>query len=330
MLNALKKKILDTYAAFHKISPEEIAFFLDLYYLLFKKRKITYDLYLPKGVSYLKNPFIRRFWRRQLYEYLDYRMDDACRVYQPYKHVILLNLGGYALTQIPNSISLLLKLRYLSLGFNNFKSLPTSIGKFKNLHELNLRYNHLTDLPKFLRNLPKLKSLLLSGNPISKTPVIISELESLKILDLNNIPMTSVSDSIMKIAEKYYAPYYINQGVVSHDAVILGLCEIFIGKYELEHNQYFEKESCKDGILWYGCPKFSYVLNEYGNIILLGLSMGQGIIEPNFQTFRCPEEVCDLPKLEEIWLRGGCYKPDLESVRDFNKEQSEKYKIYSG
>ena len=238
-----------------------------------------------------------------------------------------MNLGGYALTQIPRSISLLLKLRYLSLGFNDFKSLPTSIGGLKNLYELNLRYNHLTDLSRFLRNLPKLRSLLLSGNPISKTPPIISELEALKILDLNNISITSVSDSIRKIAEMYYAPYYINQGVDAHDAAILGLCEIFIGKTELIHNHYFEKEISKDGILWYGCPKFSYVLNESGNITLLGLSMGQGIIEPNFQTLRCPEEICDLPKLEELWLRGTCYKPDLESIRDFNKRQSERYKI---
>ena len=136
--------------------------------------------------------------------------------------------------------------------------------------------------------------------------------------------MTSASDSINKVAEKYYAPYYINQGVQANDAIILGLCEIFIGKNELRHNQYFEKETCKDGILWYGCPKFSYVLNESGNITLLGLSMGQGVSEPSFHALRCPEEVCALPKLEEIWLFGEPCEPNLRSIRKFNKEQSER------
>ena len=329
LMCALKKKIIEAYASFHDISPKEIEFFLDFYYLLLKKRKTNYVLKLlenPPSYPRSYTPFARGFGNAPLSQYLNYTENEGNRVYIRNKHIIFLDLGGYGLAKIPESIRLLSKLRYLSLDYNELKSLPKSIGHLKNLYELNLRYNNLTDLPKSLEKLTNLKSLLLSGNKFLTVPKIISKLGKLKILDLNNMSLASISGDVLKIAEKFYAPYYVNEGVVPEEAIILGLCEILIGKTEYEYKSYFEKVWGEEGILWYGCPKFSYVLNENGNITLLGLGMGQGVADINHRIFRCPEEVCDLPKLEGLYLCGGWCEPELELIKEFNKKQTERGK----
>jgi len=80
--------------------------------------------------------------------------------------------------------------------------------------------------------------------------------------------------------------------------------------------------------LWYGCPEFSYVMNENGNITLLGLGMGQGIEYINHQFFCCPEEVCDLSSLEGLYLHGSWYEPNIASIRRFNFNQSKRFHSY--
>ena len=79
-----------------------------------------------------------------------------------------LSLWENNLTQLPESFGNLVKLKELDLYSNDLTDLPDSIGKLVNLESLDLRGNNLTQLPEWIGSLVKLKELELSGNDFSK------------------------------------------------------------------------------------------------------------------------------------------------------------------
>lgn len=71
------------------------------------------------------------------------------------------------LTEIPESISKLKKLRTLNVCYNNIRSLPVSITELTELVALDLSLNKDLDILKELdkiKQLPKLKTLIIIGN----------------------------------------------------------------------------------------------------------------------------------------------------------------------
>ena len=77
-----------------------------------------------------------------------------------------LNLGGYGLEKIPDSINLLSNLNYLNLSYNKLESIPDSIGSLFKLRYLNLAHNRLISVPNSINSLSRLKYFNLSFNPI--------------------------------------------------------------------------------------------------------------------------------------------------------------------
>ena len=76
--------------------------------------------------------------------------------------------------KIPESISLLTKLRKLNLSKNNIIELPKSMFLLTNLKYLDLSYNMLDEIPEDITNLKSLTTLRLQNNQISKIPKTIT------------------------------------------------------------------------------------------------------------------------------------------------------------
>jgi len=77
--------------------------------------------------------------------------------------------------RIPESISLLTKLRKLNLSNNNIIELQKSMFLLTNLKYLDLSNNMLDEIPKEITNLKSLTTLILQNNQISKFPKVVSD-----------------------------------------------------------------------------------------------------------------------------------------------------------
>ncbi|CAD5111019.1 DgyrCDS371 [Dimorphilus gyrociliatus] len=76
-----------------------------------------------------------------------------------------------------NSDSLLLPLRILYLGDNNFETIPSDIGKLINLEILVLRDNDLLSLPPEIGDLQRLNELHIQCNRLTVVPPEIGGLD---------------------------------------------------------------------------------------------------------------------------------------------------------
>ena len=95
----------------------------------------------------------------------------------------------------------------LNLNRWEFKEIPESICLLSELRYLNLSNLKLTSLPQSIEILLNLEYLNLSGNIIIKLP-----------------------KWVMEFAKTRISKKYLNEGVISSDAVILALMEILLGK----------------------------------------------------------------------------------------------------
>jgi len=100
--------------------------------------------------------------------------------------VVYLNLLGKIYStdtknlKIPESISLLTKLRKLNLSKNYIIELPKSVFLLSNLEYLDLSYNMLDEIPEEITNLKSLTSLRIQNNQVSKIPnAVIDYLDKL-------------------------------------------------------------------------------------------------------------------------------------------------------
>ena len=96
-----------------------------------------------------------------------------------------LNLGGNAITSLPQQIEGLTKLKALYLDECGLANLPPGLGKLSQLETLNLNYNQLSSLPSTIGGLDQLTRLLLYGNTLLTTlPPQIGGLSALENLYL--------------------------------------------------------------------------------------------------------------------------------------------------
>ena len=88
------------------------------------------------------------------------------------KGTIITGLGLYdqGLSFLPESISSLQKLQFLSLANNALSFLPESISSLHNLRELSLSNNQLFSLPESISSLKNLQELYLDNNKLSSLP----------------------------------------------------------------------------------------------------------------------------------------------------------------
>jgi hypothetical protein len=94
-----------------------------------------------------------------------------------------LDLSNKGITDIPDDIGLLTRLKVLDLSYNQINALPSSIVNLKKLEKLYLQRNNISNLPTGIGNLSKLKILDVSYNSIVKIPAGIGLLRNLEFLD---------------------------------------------------------------------------------------------------------------------------------------------------
>lgn len=96
-----------------------------------------------------------------------------------------LPLNNLALTELPECIGALRRLKGLDLSNNLLVCLPESICKPSELQELYLSGNRLKKLPECIGELQQLTSLYLNNNPRVQLPEGMSKLNKLRILGLS-------------------------------------------------------------------------------------------------------------------------------------------------
>jgi Leucine-rich repeat (LRR) protein len=111
-----------------------------------------------------------------------------------------LNLDSNNITDIPEIfVDTLSNINLLSFSNNNIKSLPKNIGNLKSLRALSLDENNITSLPESFGNLENLKDLYLEDNNITSLPESFGKLQNLLYLDLSNNNLTTLPESIKNL-----------------------------------------------------------------------------------------------------------------------------------
>ena len=90
--------------------------------------------------------------------------------------VEMLNLGGNQLSDLPDSIARLTKLRILFFAQNNFRYIPRILGTLSSLYMLSFKSNHIETIhPEALS--PSVGWLILTDNHITELPATIGNLK---------------------------------------------------------------------------------------------------------------------------------------------------------
>jgi len=110
-----------------------------------------------------------------------------------------LYLGNNRLTTLPDSLANLTALQALFLSDNQLTTLPDSLVRLTSLRELNLAGNQLTTLPDSLDRLTLLQCLDLSGNQLATLPDSLAQLTSLQTLFLHSNRLTTLPDSLAQL-----------------------------------------------------------------------------------------------------------------------------------
>jgi len=110
--------------------------------------------------------------------------------------LVMLNLSGNGLADIPAEIGNLRNLTHLSLYKNSLERIPGEIGYLSSLRYLWLQDNALKGLPAQIGNLKSLEYLYLYNNQLETIPPQIGDLVSLKELFLNENNLNSLPPEI--------------------------------------------------------------------------------------------------------------------------------------
>lgn len=94
-----------------------------------------------------------------------------------------IDLGGLALTAVPDELRRLGRLRHLVLFGNELTELPSWMSELTHLEGLDLRGNRLTVLPDWLRDLRTLLVLWVENNPLASPPPEIAASGTTSILE---------------------------------------------------------------------------------------------------------------------------------------------------
>ncbi|XP_054374631.1 leucine-rich repeat-containing protein 69 isoform X1 [Pongo abelii] len=135
------------------------------------------------------------------------------------QNLILLNLNNNHFTQLPQEVSRLKSLTYMSINYNQLASIPRELCFLENLVELQVNYNQLICIPKEIKFLKKLQKLLLARNNVGVLPEELCDLKKLRILDIagNIIQIFPSGFQDLKLREFYCEgnPLFLQQPVIS-------------------------------------------------------------------------------------------------------------------
>ncbi|KAG0583595.1 hypothetical protein KC19_3G148200 [Ceratodon purpureus] len=122
--------------------------------------------------------------------------------YGAFKSLTSLTLEDNTVTELPESIGLLMSLTFLEIACERLHCLPNSIGDLKLLDRLSLRRcDNLKRLPKTLGGLTSLKTLWIDRCSIRKLPRSIGQLSGLRRLEMEGCKnLQKLTISIRKLA----------------------------------------------------------------------------------------------------------------------------------
>jgi internalin A len=112
-----------------------------------------------------------------------------------------LNLVGFGLPELPESIANLSQLEALDIKHNLLTTLPESITYLSQLRWLNLAHNRLAALPESVPRLSQLRTLSLSDNQLTTLPESIAQLTQLKVLFLDNNGLTKLPEALRHLPQ---------------------------------------------------------------------------------------------------------------------------------
>ena len=137
----------------------------------------------------------------------------------------LLNLGGNELSELPDSMLILQKLRVLFFAQNKFKNIPVILGKLSSLFMLSFKSNQISYIDGASLS-PSICWLILSDNNITEIPSSIGRLTGLMKLMLAGNELTTIPDSMRCCQVIQYIRFFI---------VLDAIFELLI-HYELKSN----------------------------------------------------------------------------------------------
>ncbi|MFX1479435.1 MAG: leucine-rich repeat domain-containing protein [Promethearchaeota archaeon] len=185
------------------------------------------------------------------------------------KHVYTLQLGGFELKELPKSISLLRRLRFLTIYDTNLHDLPKSIKKLKHLSCLKLARNNFKKLPKSISKLRNLRSLILHEGSLKYIPKWIGKLHRLSFLQDLSGKIRKIPSSLINISNQKFVKRYINLEVEKTEAPILALLEL-LSDIPLVKIESFEDEFDSEKFDPFN-SMYCFKLNDKGNVIRLYL-----------------------------------------------------------
>jgi hypothetical protein len=113
-------------------------------------------------------------------------------IYQLEDTLEILDLNGNALTDLPNDLHRLTKLRILFCSFNQFKQLPLVLGQCPSLSMIGFKSNQINDVPEEAIPTQTLRWLILTDNAIKQLPASIGHCAHLQKLMLAGNQLTQL------------------------------------------------------------------------------------------------------------------------------------------
>jgi hypothetical protein len=112
-----------------------------------------------------------------------YLTSNVLKLLPKLRHLRVLSLSGYHISELPESIGDLKHLRFLDLSHTTIRSLPESLATLYNLKTLILEHcRFLKNLPSIFGNLVNLRHLNIGGAPLEGMPLHIGKLTCLQSL----------------------------------------------------------------------------------------------------------------------------------------------------
>lgn len=119
--------------------------------------------------------------------------------YQHPEKITHLNLPGFGLTSLPESIGMLENLTFVNLSGNQLRNLPTGFEKLKNLSFLDLSNNQIRTVPSELFTIKALRTLNLNNNSLERLPTDLKKMTGLTTLDLSGNRLTELSKELLQL-----------------------------------------------------------------------------------------------------------------------------------
>ncbi|MBI4645832.1 MAG: hypothetical protein HY738_04325 [Bacteroidia bacterium] len=134
----------------------------------------------------------------------DIIINDAIKGKKP-----IINLSGFYLETIPESLFQVKFLEQLDLSCTGMKFIPSEIGLLNNLISINFSHNLIAQVPDELAELKNLKSLNLSYNLLSDFPKAILSLKNLVELNLSFNYISEIPSEIGNLSELEYLSFMV-------------------------------------------------------------------------------------------------------------------------